>query len=99
MADWRTAPIDDNLRAVFAFLEKLTMSPAELGPSDIERMRSTGVSDQGIVEAAYVCFIYSVLDRLADALDFRLGSLEETTKIANFLFQAGYVGASVPDTA
>ncbi|MCI0727191.1 MAG: hypothetical protein L0332_10780 [Chloroflexi bacterium] len=99
MEDWRTAPIDDKLRAVLAFLEKLTVSPAEVGPPDIERMRSAGASDQAIADVTYVCFIYTVLDRLADALDFRLGSLEETTKIANFLFQAGYAGASVPDTA
>ena len=62
-------------------------------------MRAAGVSTQGIIDAAYVCFIYSVLDRLADTLDFKLGTPEETTKIAKFLFQAGYAGASVPDTA
>ena len=99
LEDWRTAPIDDKLRSVLAFLEKLTVSPAEVSPSDIERMRSAGVSDQAIADATYVCFIYSVLDRLADTLDFKLGSQEETKKIAQFLFQAGYAGASVPDTA
>ena len=97
LEDWRTAPIDNRLRAVLGFLETLTLSPADVGPDDIEGMRSAGVSDQAIADAAYICFIYSVLDRLADALDFKVGSPEETHRIAEFLFQGGYTGVSAPD--
>jgi len=99
LEDWRTAPIDDKLSAVFAFLEKLTTAPAEAGPADIERMRSAGVNDQAIIDAAYVCFIFSVVDRLADSFDFGVDSPEEVSNIANFLFEVGYSRSSISDIA
>lgn len=97
LEDWRTAPIDDKLRSVLGFLETLATRPAEVGPDDMAKMRAAGVSEQGIADAIYVCFIYSVLDRLADALGFVLGPPEDNAKIAKFLFEFGYAGASVPD--
>ena len=48
--------------------------------------------------AAYVCFIYSVLDRLADVFDFELEPPEKTSAIAEHLFNAGYAGSAIPET-
>lgn len=94
--DWRTAPISEKLRATLGFLEKLTLTPAEVSPADIEPMRSMGVTDQGIAEAIQVCFLFNVVDRLADAFDFEIPSADEANRVARILFNFGYAGGSVP---
>ena len=94
--DYRTAPIDESLRSVLAFLEKLTLSPDEVGPADIEPMRAAGVSDKAIEEAIYVSTMFNVMDRLADAFDFELTKPEQKGRLAFVLTRIGYGAASVP---
>lgn len=96
LADWRTAPINETLRATLGFLEKLTRQPEAVGPADVEAVRAAGASDQAIEEAIYVCFLFNVVDRLADAFDFEMPSERERSKVARFLFNFGYAGGSVP---
>ena len=37
--DWRTAQVDDRLRATLGFLEKLTLSPEDVGSEDVAAVR------------------------------------------------------------
>ena len=94
--NWRTAPVSDKVRAVLAFLEKLTTRPTDLGPADIESMRSVSVSDKAIEEAIYVCFLFSVMDRLADAFGFDMHSPEEFKRGGRVLYTRGYGKLSIP---
>ena len=48
--DWRTAPVDDRLRATLGFLEKLTLRPGELARADAVAVLSTGVTEQALVD-------------------------------------------------
>lgn len=64
------APIGEKLRATLGLLEKLTTAPAEVGPTDVEVVRATGVSEQAILDAIYICAAFSLIDRVADALGF-----------------------------
>jgi alkylhydroperoxidase family enzyme len=92
--DYRTAPIDARLRATLGFLEKLTLTPDEVGPDDIGPMRAAGVSDQAIEEAIYVAGLFNVIDRIADALGFEVAPPELGPRTAFILTKLGY-GASV----
>jgi uncharacterized peroxidase-related enzyme len=96
LADGRTAPIDDRLRAMLGFLEKLTLAPDQVGAGDVAPLRAAGLSDRAIEEAVYVCFLFSVMNRLSDAFDFALPSAKSTRRAAGFLYRLGYGGASVP---
>jgi len=96
LENWRTAPINEKLRKTLGFLEKLTASPSEVGPGDIESMRSVGVSDRAIEEAIYVCFLFSVMDRLADALGFDMPSAKDFQKGGRVLYSLGYGALSIP---
>jgi alkylhydroperoxidase family enzyme len=96
LADWRTAPIDERLRAMLGFLEKLTLTPERIGPEDVAPLRAVGLTDQAIREAVYVCFLFNVMDRLADAFGFTLPTPESRGRAAKFLYRLGYGGASVP---
>ena len=70
LADWRTAPIDARLRAMLGYLEQLTLAPETLTPADAATVRAAGVGEQGMVDAIYVCTLFNMIDRIADALGF-----------------------------
>ncbi len=90
LEDWRTAPIDERLRAVLGYLEKLTLAPKELNVDDIKILRLAGLSDRAITEAAYVCYLFSVMDRLAETFDFDIPTVEQVSNTGQFLFKNGY---------
>jgi len=43
-----------------------------------------------------VCFLFNVLDRLADAFNFTLPTEEEARKIGNMTYRLGYGIAKLP---
>ena len=96
LADYRTAKIDEKLRSVLGFLEKLTLRPAEVGPEDIAPMRVAGVTDEAIREAIYVSTMFNIMDRFADAFDFTLTRPEKKSRLVFVLTRLGYGAGSVP---
>jgi alkylhydroperoxidase family enzyme len=96
LADHRTAPVDERLRATLGFLEKLTLHPDELGPEDVALVRAAGASDRAIEEAIYVAFLFNVMDRLADAFDFAMPSAGDLQMTVRMLTRIGYGIASIP---
>jgi alkylhydroperoxidase family enzyme len=90
--DFRAAPIDERLRATLAFLEKLTLSPGEVGPADIEPMRAAGASDRAIQEAIYVCSLFNIIDRIADAMNFEPDTPKMAARMGWMLLKLGYGG-------
>ena len=70
LADWRTAPIDEKLRAMLGYLEAVTLRPGEVTAADADAVRAAGVSDQGMVDALLVCAYFNLIDRLADSFSF-----------------------------
>ena len=91
LADYRTAPISEPLRAMLAFLEKLTLSPEEVGPDDVAPLRAAGLTDQAIEDAVQVTANFAVINRLADAFGFEPGSPKALSRYADFLLQRGYL--------
>ena len=96
LTDWRTAPIPERLRAMLTFLETLTLRPTEITADSIRTLRAVGVTDAAIREAVYVCFLFSVLDRLADAFDFTMPTEEQARTIGTLMFRFGYGMAKLP---
>ena len=66
--DWRTAPVDERLRAMLGFIEKMTLRPTELTREDAEALRAAGVSEDAIVDAVHVAALFNMIVRLADSL-------------------------------
>ena len=88
-----TASIDNKMKVILKFIKKLTIAPSELTKEDIVPLKAEGLSKEAIEEAIHVCGTFSVINRLADAFDFKLSSNPE--KVGNFLFKNGYGTASV----
>ncbi len=91
LEDCHTAPIDDKLRAILRFLEKLTLNPVEIGPLDVKPVLEAGVSSQAIEDAIYICAFFNIIDRIADALDFRIPTAADVAEDAKHLLKRGYV--------
>jgi alkylhydroperoxidase family enzyme len=90
LEDWRSAPIDDRLKAALGYLERLTLHPDALTSADIVELNEAGVSDEAATEIAYVALLFSVMDRLADTFDFDIPSTDEISKTGQFLHKRGY---------
>jgi alkylhydroperoxidase family enzyme len=75
--DWQTAPIDEKLRSMLGFLEKLTLSPGEVASVDGAALRQAGISEQAATDAIYVCVLFNIIDRVADSLGFAVPTPED----------------------
>ncbi len=96
LADWRTAPVNDKVRAMLGFLEKVTLFPQEVSVDDIAPLRAAGVSDRAVQEALYVCFLFNMIDRLADTFGFQLPDAEGFRRSGQSLYERGYGMSSIP---
>ena len=60
--------LTDRQRALCAFAEKLTLTPAKMSPHDLEELRGVGLDDGAILEAVHVIGYFNHINRVADAL-------------------------------
>lgn len=90
IADWRTAPVDGRLRAVFPFLEKLTLDPQSVTPADVAPLRAAGLEDGAIEDAIHVCALFNMFDRVADALGFGIPEAAGVPRIVRTMLKVGY---------
>lgn len=88
--DYRTADIDERTRAMLGFLEKLTLHPDRTEPADAAALVEVGISKRAAVDAIYICFLFNLIDRVADTLNFAAMSPRELSGSAKVLLQRGY---------
>ncbi|HEV8342114.1 MAG TPA: hypothetical protein VGR30_07070 [Candidatus Binatia bacterium] len=68
MNDYRAAQIDSGMKQLLAFAEKIAQDATQIGPEDIEKLRSAGFSDRAILDAAHVTGFFSYMNRVVQAL-------------------------------
>ena len=88
--DWRSAPVDDKLRATLGFVEKLTLRPGELTTEDAAAVRAAGVSREALVDAIHVAALFNMIVRLADSLGWDVPEFEEFHARADRMLAGGY---------
>ena len=79
-------PVD---RAMLDYAAKLTRSPGEMVPADVETLRSHGFSDSAIGDIALTVSLFSVYNRMVDGLG---GDVP-----AEFVEEAERLGMTIPD--
>jgi hypothetical protein len=95
--DWRTAPVDEKLRAILGFIEKLTLHPDDLGPADAGVVRAAGVRDEALVDAIHVAALFNMIVRMADSLQFEVPPYEAFLGRADTMLAEGYLLYALPD--
>ena len=88
--DYRTAPINEKLRAMLGLLETFTLRPDRLDAAAIRAVLATGVTREAIRDAFYVAFLFNTYDRLADTLGWELPDEGYYRKAGQFLLKKGY---------
>jgi uncharacterized peroxidase-related enzyme len=66
--DWRTAPLSEVDRALCAFAEKLTRTPAAMEEADLDALRAHGLDDVALHDAIQVVSFFNYINRVADAV-------------------------------
>jgi uncharacterized peroxidase-related enzyme len=89
--DYRTAPIDEKLRAILGLLETFTLDPEQLTTSGIRAVLAAGVTREAVRDAFYVAFLFNTYDRLADTLGWELPDQRYYAKAGQFLLKKGYL--------
>lgn len=90
LADHRTAPIGDKLRATLDLLAKVTTDHAAVNADDVRAVLATGVSRKGVEDALFVAAMFNAIARLADAFGFAMPSPSGVGKAAKSLLRFGY---------
>lgn len=91
LADYRTAPIGEPLRAMLGLLETFTLRPHELTPEAVRAVMAHGVDKAAINDAFNVAFLFNIYDRLADTLGWELPSDAYYPKAGVRLLTHGYL--------
>jgi uncharacterized peroxidase-related enzyme len=68
MKDYRTAPIEPEMKCLLSFAEKVARDASRITPEDIESIRSAGFSDRAILDTAHVTGFFSYMNRVVQAL-------------------------------
>ena len=88
--DWRTAPIDNKLRAALSLIQELTLAPDQIESADIDALRAEGLSDEAIEDAIHVTVLFNIMDRIADSLGFEVLTAKGFALAADVLLKRGY---------
>lgn len=73
-ADYRTALISEADRAMLAYVDRLTRSPASITADHIDSLRQAGFGDVDILDICQVAAYFAFVNRLADGLGVELES-------------------------
>ena len=66
--DYREAPLDPADRLLCDYAVKLTLTPGEVGPGDLDPLRAAGFDDDAITIAVQVISYFNYINRIADGL-------------------------------
>ena len=65
MTEVATAPVDERLRPILAYVRKLTLSPARMVAADAEAVFAAGWEDAALHDAIAVTAFFAFMNRLA----------------------------------
>ena len=67
LEDYRTAPIDEAQKALFAFIEKMNAQSNQITRADVDRVKAAGWSDEAVYDAITVCSLFKFYNSWIDA--------------------------------
>jgi uncharacterized peroxidase-related enzyme len=68
MTDYRTAPVEPEMKHLLSFAEKVARDPCQITPDEVAKLRSEGFSDRAILDATHVAGFFSYMNRVVQAL-------------------------------
>ena len=71
LEDYRTAPINEAHRALFAFVEKMNRQSTSIGQADVDALKACGWTDEAVYDAITVCALFRFYNAWIDATGVR----------------------------
>ena len=65
--DYRTAPIGDAEKALFAFIDKMNRQSTSIGAPDVDAVKAAGWTDEALYDAITVCALFNFYNKWIDA--------------------------------
>jgi alkylhydroperoxidase family enzyme len=94
LADYRTAPVEERLKALFGFIEKVNLEPSQVSAEDVEAVRQQGWTDEAIYDAVTVCALFNFYNRWVDATGVHEMTPEAHRESGRRLATLGYAQAA-----
>ena len=91
LEDFRTAPISEKDRALFAFIEKVNRASNQIGPQDIQAAEAAGWTQEALYDAITVCALFNFYNTWIDATGVADMPPELYEMSGQRLASAGYV--------
>jgi uncharacterized peroxidase-related enzyme len=89
--DLATAPVDDRLKPVLAYVRKLTLAPAKVTQADVDSVYMAGGNERALHDVVAVCALFNLMNRLVEGLGISAGS-EYFEAASRRLHAHGYAG-------
>jgi uncharacterized peroxidase-related enzyme len=84
-----TAPIDEKLKPLLRYVQKLTLTPSQMTAEDVAAVRAAGWSEDAIFDAVCICGFNNLMNRVVDATGIE-GTEEEHRESGRRLATIGY---------
>ncbi|GHJ36919.1 carboxymuconolactone decarboxylase family protein [Streptomyces sp. TS71-3] len=66
LADVASAPVDDRLKPLFAYVRKLTETPGRMAAADAEAVFAAGWEEKALYDAVSVCALFNFMNRIVE---------------------------------
>ena len=86
------APIDERLKPLVRFVQKLTLTPSQMNAADVTPVRDAGWSEDAIFDAICICGFNNLMNRVVDGLGIE-STEEELRESGRRLASLGYDGS------
>ncbi len=90
LRDYRTSPLSDKEKALFAFVQTVNRRSYEIKREDLEELKRAGWSEEALYDAITVCALFNFYNRWVDATGVHDLSPEEHERSGKRLAQYGY---------
>lgn len=77
VTDFQTADIDETTKAILEFAVKVTNAASTITPTDLEHLRSHGLTDEALFAIVEVVGFFCYVNRIADAFGVELDDFLE----------------------
>lgn len=89
--DLNSAPVDEKLRPILKYIQKLTLTPSRMVQADADAVYEAGWDERALYDAVQVCCLYNFMNRFTDGLGLTVVP-EEFDMEGNMIKDGGYDG-------
>lgn len=88
--DLDSAPIEERLKPLFRFVQKLTLTPARMTEADAAAVFAAGWDDRALHDAVATCALFNCMNRLVEGFGIDAGPDYFATSAERLASPAGY---------